>query len=151
MNKSTFQNKVLEAETTLYRISKTMLFDESDCEDAVSEAILNAYSNLNHLRNEKYFKTWLVRILINECNKILRAKRRFAPLSEEILVYNNPEYSDLYNEIYKLKPDLRITIMLYYIEGYSVEEIKNILKIPAGTVKSRLSRGRKLLKSRLEV
>ena len=151
MDKSTFQNKVLEAETTLYRISKTMLSDESDCEDAVSEAILTAYTKLDSLRNENYFKTWLVRILINECNKLLRAKRRFTPLMEETASYSDPEYSDLYHEIKQLKSNLRITVMLYYIEGYSVEEIKNILKIPAGTVKSRLSRGRKLLKARLEV
>lgn len=151
MDKSTFQNKVLEAEATLYRISKTMLSDESDCEDAVSEAILNAYINLDSLRNENYFKTWLVRILINECNKILRSRKRFTMLTEETAAYNDPEYFDLYNEIKHLKSNLRITVMLYYIEGYSVEEIKNILKIPAGTIKSRLSRGRKLLKARLEV
>jgi RNA polymerase sigma-70 factor (ECF subfamily) len=52
--------------------------------------------------------------------------------------------------IYKLPPRIRITIVLYYVEGYSVEEVKKILKIPSGTVKSRLAKGRKLLKIKLD-
>ena len=150
MDKSTFQNNVLEAETTMYRISMSMLQNEADCADAVSEAILKAYEKLSSLRNERYFKTWLIRILINECNKILRSKQRLAPLDEETGVCEN-DYSDLYDALSKLDIKLRLTVTLYYIEGYSVEEIKNILKIPAGTVKSRLARGRKLLKAQLEV
>lgn len=150
MDKSTFQNNVLEAETTMYRISMSMLQNEADCADAVSEAILKAYEKLPSLRNERYFKTWLIRILINECNKILRSKRRFAPLDEETGFCEN-DYSDLHEALNKLDTKLRLTVTLYYIEGYSVEEIKNILKIPVGTVKSRLARGRKLLKAHLEV
>lgn len=150
MDKSTFQNNVLEAETTMYRISMSMLQNEADCADAVSEAILKAFEKLPSLRNERYFKTWLIRILINECNKILRSKQRFAPLDEETGFCEN-DYSDLYEALNKLDTKLRLTVTLYYMEGYSVEEIKNILKIPAGTVKSRLARGRKLLKAHLEV
>ena len=150
MDKSTFQNNVLEAEITMYRISMSMLQNEADCADAVSEAILKAYEKLPSLRNERYFKTWLIRILINECNKILRSKLRFAPLDEETGFCEN-DYSDLYEALNKLDTKLRLTVTLYYMEGYSVEEIKNILKIPAGTVKSRLARGRKLLKAHLEV
>ena len=60
------------------------------------------------------------------------------------------EYSDLYLALGQLKPDLRITVVLYYIEGFSVKETALIQKISEGTVKSRLSRGREKLKQLLE-
>ncbi|MGN0402919.1 MAG: sigma factor, partial [Acetatifactor sp.] len=58
---------VLGAEETLFHISFSILRNEQDCADAVQEAILKAYSCLDKLRDEKYFKTWIVRILLNEC------------------------------------------------------------------------------------
>ncbi len=60
------------------------------------------------------------------------------------------DFSELYQAILRLKPKVRITVVLFYLEGYSVLEIKEILKVPAGTVKSRLSKGRKELKRMLE-
>lgn len=63
---------------------------------------------------------------------------------------DNSNYTELYNAVKKLKHKIRIVIMLHYIEGYSVEEVGNILKIPVGTVKSRLHIGRKNLKEELE-
>ncbi|EPZ57338.1 sigma-70, region 4 family protein [[Clostridium] sordellii ATCC 9714] len=63
---------------------------------------------------------------------------------------NEKDYSELYIAIKNLPKRISITMVLYYVEGYSIEEIKRILKIPSGTVKSRLSKGRKLLKTNLE-
>lgn len=157
LTKTEFTQKVLETEVTLYRISKTILIREKDCEDAVSEAILKAYEKLDTLREPKYFKTWLVRILINECYRIRRAyhplvsyEEYFSESLEDTSHTDSPaDYSELYQAITRLPSRIGITITLYYIEGYSVEEIKAILHIPAGTVKSRLSKGRKLLKAQL--
>lgn len=56
----------------------------------------------------------------------------------------------IYILLFKVYLKIKIPIVLYYIEGYSIDEIKEILDIPQGTVKSRLSRGRKLLKTKLE-
>ncbi|WP_330383772.1 MULTISPECIES: RNA polymerase sigma factor [Romboutsia] len=152
LNKSTFIEKVLEAEHTLYHVSKSILIYDQDCEDAVQGAILKAYDKLNTLKEEKYFKTWLIRILINECYSLKRRASKVVPYEECIEVYNDDkkDYSELYLAICKLPPRIRITIVLYYIEGYCVDEIKEILKIPSGTVKSRLSKGRKLLKIKLK-
>lgn len=153
MNKDAFVDKVLEAESTLYHVSKSILIHDEDCEDAVQGAILKAYNNLGTLKKEQYFKTWLVRILINECYNL---KRKECPVVsyEEYFEYDKADvekdYSELYLAIQKLPERIRITIVLHYVEGYSVEEIKEILKIPSGTVKSRLSKGRKLLKIKLE-
>ena len=74
MDKEEFLSHVLGAEETLFHISFSILRNEQDCADAVQEAILKAYSCLDKLRDEKYFKTWIVRILINECYGILRKK-----------------------------------------------------------------------------
>ncbi|MGL4911554.1 MAG: RNA polymerase sigma factor [Romboutsia sp.] len=153
MNKSTFIDKVLEAERTLYHVSKSILSHDQDCEDAVQGAILKAYDKLNTLKEEQFFKTWLIRILINECYSLKRKQILQVPY-EECFEFTKAEdkqdYSELYMAISKLPPRIRITIVLYYVEGYSVDEIKSILKIPSGTVKSRLSKGRKLLKLKLE-
>ena len=65
MTKETFTKLVLESEKTFYRVSMSMLKNETDCEDAVQTAILTAYEKLDTLKNEEFFKTWLVRILIN--------------------------------------------------------------------------------------
>lgn len=153
MNKDTFINKVLEAESTLYHVSKSILGNDEDCEDAVQGAILKAYKQLNSLENEQYFKTWLTRILINECYGLRRKAKVVVPYEEyfkEDKAQNKEDYTDLYSAIRNLPDDIRITIVLYYVEGYSIDEVKSILKIPSGTVKSRLSRGRKMLKIKLE-
>lgn len=153
LNKTTFINNILESEQTLYRVSKSILGNDQDCEDAINNAILKAYEKLDSLKEEQYFKTWLIRIVINECNSLRRKQLKF--LSFEDVFKNKKidekeDYNDLYIAIQSLPKKIKVPIVLYYIEGYSVDEIKEILDIPQGTVKSRLSRGRKLLKTKLE-
>lgn len=151
MDKNTFTQKVLECEETLYRVSMSILKNEQDCEDAVQDTILAAYGNLSSLRNEEYFKTWLVRILINNCNKQLKRRKRTI-LTEELPEHAEEENSSAYevrDALDSLPPKVRIVMVMYYIEGFSVKEIKQILNIPEGTVKSRMAKGRKELSVRL--
>lgn len=154
MNKDLFIDRVLEAERTLYHVSKTILSVDQDCEDAVQSAILKAYEKLNTLKEEQYFKTWIIRILLNECYRLKRREQpevSYEECFEFVKAEDEEDYSELYLAIKKLPERIRITVVLYYVEGYSVKEIKQILKIPAGTVKSRLAKGRKLLKNRLKI
>lgn len=152
MNKQEFTQQVMEAENSLYRVARTLSANESDCEDAVQQAILIAYDKLDNLRNEKFFKTWLTRILINECYKI-RRKSGFV-ISFEDYTVDIPSDGKIDNElrdaVFRLPIKLRSVIVLYYIEGYSVEETAYMLKLPQGTVKSRLHKARKLLKTMLD-
>lgn len=152
MNKQEFTQQVMEAENSLYRVARTLSANESDCEDAVQQAILIAYDKLDNLRNEKFFKTWLTRILINECYKI-RRKNGFL-ISFEDYTADIPSDVKIDNElrdaVFRLPIKLRSVIVLYYIEGYSVEETAYMLKLPQGTVKSRLHKARKLLKTMLD-
>ena len=149
MTKERFADLVLESEKTLHRVSMSMLRNESDCEDAVQTAILTAYEKLPDLRHEEFFKTWLVRILINVCNKQLRYHSKHTELSEDILYESSDTSREVRDAIEKLPPKIRQTVVLYYIEDFSVKEIKQILKVPEGTVKSRLSKGRELLRIEL--
>lgn len=148
MTKENFTNGVLDCEQTLYRISLSMLRNEKDCEDAVQEAIFTAYSKLSTLKEDKYFTTWLVRILINVCNKQLKHRKREEPLEfiPENLSNTTAEETEIRIAIEKLPEKIKQVIVLYYVEQFTVKEIKAILKIPEGTVKSRLSKGRALLK-----
>lgn len=154
IDNNSFTMLVTAQTDTLYRVSMTMLKNEHDAQDAVHEAILLAYQNRNKLRQEQYFGTWLTRILINQCSRVLRQRKRIADVTEplpDIASRDNPYISvEIGEAIDTLPPKIRLTVILYYIEDYSVREIKEILHIPEGTVKSRLSKGRKLLKDQLD-
>lgn len=147
MDKQTFTDNILKSEQTLYRISMSILKNPTDCEDAVQDTILIAYSKLKTLKNDEYFKTWLVRILINTCNKSLRKRSRFVSDEElgEMSVPDSTVNTEVRLAVEKLKPKIRIVVVMKYIEGFSVKEIKEVLKIPEGTVKSRLAEGRRQL------
>lgn len=153
MDKTTFTRLVLDAEQTLYRVAKTILRSDADCEDAVQEAILHAYEKLDTLRQEALFQTWLTRILINECYRLCRRARPQLPFDDcAAEISENPsEDAFLWECIQRLPDDLRLPVELYYAEGYTVPEIRKILNIPEGTVKSRLFRARKTLQKSLEI
>ena len=156
MDKDEFIRLALDSEPTLFHISFTILHNEQDCADAVQEAMLKAYENRHKLREIKYFKTWIVRIVINECYSILRKKKRFQTYDDAVQQnnaylsnYMKEEYIDLYRAIGRLSERVKICVILYYLEDYSVAEIAGVLKIPVGTVKSRLNHARRELKGLL--
>lgn len=153
MDRDDFAARVTAAEPTLYHISKSILKNDCDCADAVQEAIVTAYSKLYSLRDERYFKTWLCRILIHECYRIHRISRKVISLEEAPqaeLSMEQSRDSGLFMAIMTLREEFRLVIVLHYVEGFQVAEIAGMLKIPEGTVKSRLSRARTELRSVLE-
>ena len=107
MDREQFTSAVLAAEPTLYRSRGNHARSEHDCADAAQQAILRAWEQLDSLRSTRYFKTWLVRILINECSTILRRQQRLAPYdaaaAEAILAPAADDYSDLYAAITALE------------------------------------------------
>lgn len=151
MDNYTFEKMILQSEDALYRVSMAILKNECDAQDAVHDAILLAYQNLSKLRNEDYFKTWLIRILINCCKKRLRERNRYTDIGDalpDIRSRDNPYASvEIGEAIDALPQKIRLTIILFYVEDYSIKEISRVLHIPEGTVKSRLNKGRALLKT----
>lgn len=143
---------ILESQDNLYRISKTILKNDADCADAISETIVKAFSKIHTLKQDHYAKTWLIRILMNECYVILRQKKRIVSLEEypqEITAEECADYSELYEAISRLPEKVRTCVMLYYLEDFSVRQIAGILDITESAVKNRLARARAKLKEEL--
>lgn len=138
-----------ENKLNIYRVARGILSNEHDIEDAIQNTIIKAYEKINTLKKNEFFRTWLVRILINECNEIIRMNKRVVSINES----NHEErYNDCYENIdltkaiNSLSEELRVTTVLFYFEDMSIKDIASILNIPNGTVRSRLSRARKILR-----
>ncbi len=151
MDREIFSECVRRAQHRLYHIACGQLRSPHDREDAVQEAILKAWRMRFTLRNEAYFETWLVRILINECHNIQRANKKCIPqesFREE--VYMLDEYADLREAIHRLDESLRLPVILHYIAGYDTKEAARILRIPHGTLCTRMKRARQNMKDFLK-
>ena len=141
-----YQNKAM-----LYRIGVNILKSDFDTADAIQETLFIAYKKLPQLRQTQYFKTWLVRILMNECKKI--SKKRKKELSIESESYQDTSYEikevedELKSYIELLAPKLQQVVFLKYYEEFKITEIKRILGIPESTVKTRLRTAKKQLMS----
>jgi len=149
MTGEAFAKAVTEMTQTLYRVSCSQLPNEADREDAVQEALRRAWEKRGSLRNEEYLRTWVVRILLNVCHDIQREGKRMIP-AEEIPGPDAPsaeEPVDLKECLLRLDERERIPILLYYLEGFDIGQIAAVLRIPRGTVKSRLHRGRDQLRT----
>lgn len=144
---------LMENMDLMYRIAFGILKNDDHISDAVSNTIVIVFEKISSLKNAEFFKTWLIRILINECYKIFNQNKKIIYLEN----YNqdsqakNDDYSDFETRelIKSLSSDLQEIVILYYFENFNVKEIANIVKIPEGTVKSRLSRARKELSGKL--
>ena len=152
MTKEELGTLVLNSERQLYSTAKTILINDQDCADAIQETIVKAFSKIGTLRNDKYAKTWLIRILINECYTLLSKLVSLEGMSEmtEIEADQKTDYSDLYRAVNSLKEELRMPVILYYIEDFNIKEIAQILEITEGAVQKRLARARGKLKRNLQ-
>lgn len=152
MNKEQFTTEVLKAEKSLYHIAKSILGNNEDCADAMQNAILHAFEKLHTLQNSKYFKTWITRILMNECYQLIRSKKEQIPYEDYFEMQAPAEqesYSEVFDAVMELEANYRIPLILFYVEGFSIKEICQILKLSQSTAKTRLCRSRKLLKEKL--
>ena len=142
-------------ERDMYRTASAILSQDADIADAIQETIVKAFSGVHTLRNDKYAKTWLMRILINECYTILRKTSKVISLDEmcettELAADEKSDYSDLYKAVGSLKEDLRMPVILYYIENFNIREIAQIMDISEGAVQKRLARARGKLRQDLQ-
>ena len=152
MKKEQLGKLIIASEDTLYHVAKTLLYNDADCADAIQEAIVKAFTNLHTLRKEAYAKTWLVRIVINECYAILRRQKNIVSIEDyqDIEAVWSEDYSDLYEAVTQLPEETRICVTLYYLEGYSIKETAKMLDMTESAVKNRLFRARENLRSKLE-
>lgn len=135
----------------VYRLAFLRTGNIADADDIMSNVFLRLVRNTSKIKSEEHLKAWLIRATINCSNTFFKAKRRInqVRITEVDAVYEMEENSVL-PAVLKLPDHQKTVIYMHYFEGYSVEEIANILSVAVGTVKSRLSRGREALKNTLK-
>ena len=132
----------------MYKTARAILSNDEDCADAISETILTCWEKLGQLKNEQYFNTWLIRILVNKCNDLIRSNRRLRFVDEipEKETCAPAEENVAFQEaLGTLDERYRLIIILYYVDGFRTREIGEMLGMPEATVRTRLARGRKIL------
>lgn len=144
----------------LYRVAIARLRNIEDVNDAIHETILKSYKYLNKLKSKEYFKTWITKILINECNKIYYSNLKQTNIINRLIYKELPcsknefelaeDEMDFEKLIEPLKYDEKIVAILYYNNGFSTTEIADILNINVNTIKTRLRRLKERVKLKSE-
>jgi RNA polymerase sigma-70 factor (ECF subfamily) len=135
---------------SLYRVAYSYMNDKTLALDALDEACYKGYVNRGKLKNEECFKTWLTRIVVNECLQLLRKNKREV-LTDEIPeeVAETFDTLPIRDALGKLSQELASIIYLRFFGGYTLAETSEILKIPQGTVATRERKALALLKLEL--
>lgn len=127
--------------------------NRDDADDVVQDTFLKYCSPEREFDSETHIKAWLLRVAINRARDISSSFwRRNSAAWEEYMneaVFEEPEDGHLFEAVMRLPERYRVTIHLFYYEGYAINEIAQLLRCREGTVKSRLNRGRKQLKTML--
>lgn len=146
MDEQTFLTHLQAAENTLYHVACTLLRSEADRCDALQDTALRAWQHRNSLRQTEYFTTWAVRILINVCRSMTRKQGRMVP-TDTLQERPAPEQDTELRLVLDAMPERhRLPLVLFYLEGFSIQEVARTLGIPTGTAKYRLHQARKALK-----
>lgn len=134
---------------SMYKIARGILKNDDDAADAIQDTILSSFEKIHTLQKTEFFKTWLIRILINECNQILRHYKRIEPQEE---LPETPrqdrslaefEFKEMLGQVDK---KYRVILVLYYEQGFKITEIAELLEISENTVKTRLVRAREQIR-----
>lgn len=144
-DKEAFVQLMKECGPGMYKVAKAILKNDADVADAMQETALTCWEKIDTLKNDRYFKTWMTRILINHCNRILRNSHRFTE-ADSILANRGyeAEYSSVEWKVFLENVDekYRIILILYYVQGLKTREIADILELNESTVRGRLSTAR---------
>lgn len=154
-NEDAFIELMEQYKLYMYKTAKTILRNEEDVYDALQDALISIYKSIPTLKEEKYIKTWIIRITMNKCYDIITKNNmsmqkvvKFSSTVEETeeSIYDKMiNQTELERTLKMLDEDLRLVTVLYYYNDFSVKAISELMNIPEGTVKSKLSRAREKL------
>lgn len=150
MDDEEFAARTEQLKARLYRTAYIYLGSEAMAVDAVDEAVYRGLKGFKKLRQPEYFDTWMTRILINECKKELRRRKREQPLeSLPEMAMEEFDALPLREAIRRLPPELKEVVILRYFAGFTLAQTAKSLDIPQGTVVTRQRRALALLKLEL--
>jgi len=137
---------------TLYRIGMSIVHSDADVQDAVQQALMKAWIHRGNISETK-LRSWLTKVMVNECRNIQRDRMRVTPveqIEDHTDIYSPPDM-ELAEAINVLPEKLRTPLLLKYSESYSEKEVAATLQISIPAVKNRLYRARKVLSKKLKV
>ena len=146
-------------EDMVYRLALSQTRAPADAGDVCQEVFISLLKDVTAFQDDEHLKAWLIRVTVNRCNQLHRslARRRTQPLpDDEALLPQSPAASEelmaneLWRTLERLPPKHRAAVHLHYVEGYSTEEIAEIMHCRPATVRSRLHRARAQLRTLLE-
>ena len=152
MNKEELSKLILENQKEMYVLACSILKNQADAQDAVSECIVRAFENRTSLKKRTSARSWLMKILINVSRSAITKRQKVVLFADPEQYEQEPETAEdhLWSVILELPENVRVVMVLYYYEEFSVREISTLLDIPEGTTKTRLSSGRKQLAKWIE-
>ena len=138
----------------VYRLAFSYTKNYFETEDIVQSVFIKLYKNFYKFEDDVSIKKWLTRVTINECKTLFLSswKRKMFPITdkEEKIAIDQQKESNLIDSLFQLPKKYRIVLFLFYYEDYKIKEIAEILNIKESTIKTRLNRGRSLLKDILK-
>lgn len=141
-------------QNNLFAAAFNICKNTQDAEDVVQDTLVQYYTTKKEFENEQHIRAWLIRVAINKAKNITRTfwRRNKVSIEDymETLTFETPEAENLFETVMQLPEKYRIVIHLYYYEDYAVGEIADILKLSESNVKTRLSRGRAMLREVLK-
>ena len=152
-DKEAFEDLMQAYAQSLYKVAKAILKNDEDVLDAMQETALTCWEKIGTLKQERYVKTWMIRILINHCNEICRQRRNIlqdamipeAGRQDESFL--NVEWEDFLDGLDRKH---RTVVVLYYVQEFKTREIAEILKVNESTVRSRLAAAREKMETLYE-
>ena len=151
MDKEFFVEAVEANSGSMYRVACSVLGPRDECRDAMQEAVLKAWDKRHTLRDESRFKSWIIRILVNECRNIQRSTRRLIPMDQVPDSAAPPRDPTLFMALQALPEKYRLPLVLQCSEGMSYQEIAAALHLSEGAVRGRIYRAKEQLRKELEV
>lgn len=148
-DKEAFAQLIDQNRQMLYNTALLVLRQEDDALDALQDAILACWENLPSLHKDRYFKTWLVKILLNKCRDVQRGKSHFAYVEELPESGDEPDWDtsmDVRWTMDKLGENDQLLLSLFYYDDFSVRQIADALSLSEGAVRTRLARSRERFK-----
>lgn len=147
-----FIRLIEENKQSMLKIAYGFFSNEEDVADAIQQTILDAFEHIGKLKKAIYFKTWLMRILINNCTQLYNSKKRMVSdgeLTEQGYFDTYPEDNAFFYLLSLLHQEDRVIFQLYFGEEYTTKEIGELLGIKESTIRSRIRRGKEQLRKQI--